>query len=134
MDGTGGQTLIHAEQAKGSLHLQLNGEAGGIGRDALGKIGEVIMGCQPNAGHRGGNAGSALLNIAEDRDFMVAWTNSGGGAGDHGMVLVLPAATKVPEGTLVPPCHKEAAQAGAAGQKGQVCMKNGSEESLRCQE
>jgi len=131
----GGTVSVDALKARGTLEVRLNGERGGSGKNGCITAPGHHPGCAGTDGAMGGNAGSLRVEIANNDAFNLNWINQPGFFGPAGVRGSVPMGTPA-DAAVYPPCDRDTRDGvnGQSGTKGQVCVKLGSEERLRCQE
>lgn len=131
---TGGMITLMVQTARGTLDVDLNGEKGGHGKN--GYRGPSGHGGCPGNGANGGNSGSLHLEVVDNDGFNINWTNEVGAAGEAGIKGAADDNTPRDQvgGGVCSRDFPEAAPGMPGITKGQVCLKLGREETLRCQE
>lgn len=131
---SGGGIEIKATIGRGHLQVEMRGESGGNGKNGRimsGLGGQLTgLGCLGTSGGTGGNAGTLQAEIADMTRMNLTWKNEEGSLGVAGTPF---SAGPTDPNAKHPPCDLRVKGInGQPGNKGQICLKFGDQESFQC--
>lgn len=127
----GGSVFISVKKAVGTLQVHLQGEGGGSGRHGPTSDFPNRPHCVGTNGGNGGNAGTLRAEIADNQNFNLSYQNREGALGPAGLRGGTHSNDKeAAKGT----CYIDRPEGlgGKPGERGQICLKLGTEEKFRC--